>query len=121
MQYAATTAQCPTCESVYRHLDRDEDGRSYFETTPCSDPTCEVRLCGGTCAHLSFTCDGCGGLFCLEHLILIPDGTDRPLKVCTVCCEDVKIEPAPLPRRLAMLAEAGCTPAEAAAFIREVA
>ena len=121
MQYAATTAHCPVCDSVFYGCDQDEDGYPYFETTRCADPTCEVRLCGATCQELSFQCDGCGHRFCLAHLVLIPDGTDRPLKCCAICAAGVELVPEPVVRRYAMLAEAGCTLEEAAAFIQEVA
>ena len=108
MQYAATTAHCPVCDSVFYGCDQDEDGYPYFETTRCADPTCEVRLCGATCQELSFQCDGCGHRFCDAHQIFQLD-TDR---FCATCF---------LEARYAMLAEAGCTLEEAAAFIQEVA
>ena len=98
MQYA-TTARCPACDSVFYGCDRNEDGSPYFETTRCAAPGCEVRLCGSTCQELSFACDACGHRFCLSHLFLIPDGTDRPLKCCPECAACCKETIAPLPIR----------------------
>ena len=71
--------------------------------------------------HFGFHCDGCGRRFCLAHLILIPDGAGRPLKCCAICAAGVEMAPEPVIRRYVMLAEAGCTLEETAAFLREVA
>ena len=121
MQYAATTAQCPACNSVFYGCDRDEDGRPSFESLPCADAGCEVYLCHGICQELSFSCDGCGRRFCLSHLILIPDGADRPLKCCAICAAGVELAPVPIVRRLVMLAESGCSLQQVAGHINEVA
>ena len=97
MQYAATTTECRNCGSVFHHCDRDEDGRPYIETTLCNLPGCEVRLCGATCQELSFECDSCASRFCNAHLVLIPDGTDRPLNCCPACAGEVeRIAPVPI-------------------------
>jgi hypothetical protein len=91
------TATCTHCDTTFRGVDRDEDGRPYFESTRCASPGCEVYLCGAGCESLSFACDGCGARFCLEHIILVPDGTPRPLKCCAVCAGEVeRIAPVPI-------------------------
>ena len=61
------TAICTSCESIFYHVDRDEDGAPYIETTRCAHPGCEVYLCKAGCEHLSFACDGCGLRFCETH------------------------------------------------------
>ena len=50
------TAICTSCESIFYHVDRDEDGAPYIETTRCAHPGCEVYLCKAGCEHLSFAC-----------------------------------------------------------------
>jgi hypothetical protein len=80
MQCAATTAECPTCNSVFHHCDRNEDGSPYLETTRCAHPGCEVYLCHAGCEHLSFFCEGCRSRFCGEHKVAL-DG----LELCADC------------------------------------
>ena len=122
MQYAATTETCNTCQTTFHHLDRDEDGRASIPSVKCADPSCDTWLCLSVCLeHFGFHCDGCGHRFCLAHLILIPDGADRPLKCCAICAAGIEMAPEPVIRRYVMLAEAGCTLEETAAFLREVA
>lgn len=94
--YAARSARCPHCQTVFHGVDANEDGSPYLEATKCATPTCDVYLCGATCQELSFSCDGCGRRHCNEHLILVPDGTDKPLKCCAVCARECRIEPVPI-------------------------
>jgi hypothetical protein len=109
MQYAdQTTAECPTCQTVFRHCDREEDGRPYIESTRCASPGCEIYLCGAACQTLSWQCDGCRGRFCDAHPVFTV-GNDR---FCAGCVQEL---------RRAMLADTGCTLEEAAAFERMVA
>ena len=96
------TATCPNCDTLFTHVDRNEDGSPYFETTRCTSPGCEVYLCQAGCEELSFACDSCNHRFCLAHLVLIPDGTPRPLKCCAACAGEVeRIAPVPIrPERI---------------------
>ena len=102
------TATCPNCDTLFTHVDRNEDGSPYIETTRCAAPGCEVRLCHATCLELSFQCDGCRGFFCEHHPVFTLD-SDR---FCMACMFEL---------RRAMLAEVGCTIEEVAAFERMVA
>lgn len=97
------TATCTHCDTTFPHVDCNEDGSPYIEAIRCASPGCEVYLCGATCQELSFACDACGLRFCLSHLILIPDGTDRPLRCCPACatCCKPEIAPQPVPIRSA--------------------
>jgi hypothetical protein len=61
------TATCTHCESVFRNVDRNEDGSPAIESTRCAHPGCEVYLCRAGCEHLTFTCGACGRRFCSEH------------------------------------------------------
>jgi hypothetical protein len=54
------TATCTNCESIFRNVDRNEDGSPAIEQERCARPGCEVYLCRAGCEHLSFRCDGCG-------------------------------------------------------------
>ena len=65
------TAICPNCETAFRGVDRNEDGSPAIETIRCAHPGCEVYLCQAGCEHLSFTCEACGGRFCLEHKVIL--------------------------------------------------
>lgn len=70
MHYADRTAECPTCNTTFHNLDRDEDGRPEIpDTKPCNSPGCEARFCSAACEHLTFSCEGCGKRFCLEHKV----------------------------------------------------
>lgn len=55
---------CPTCNTSYRNIDRDEDGIAQTPTIKCADPNCPTLLCP-YCA--SFSCAGCGQTFCVDH------------------------------------------------------
>jgi hypothetical protein len=86
MQYAAPTAECPTCQTVFRGCDRNEDGSPAIESTRCAHPGCEVYLCRAGCEHLSFTCEGCRKRFCAEHKVTFDE-----LPYCLGCAaEDVE-------------------------------
>jgi hypothetical protein len=84
MEYAASTAECPACNSVFRGCDRNEDGSPYIEATRCAHPGCEVYLCRAGCEHLSFTCEGCARRFCAEHKVTFDE-----LGLCLGCAVEV--------------------------------
>ena len=65
------TATCSHCESLFQHVDRDEDGSPAIESARCSQPGCEVYLCGAGCMELSFQCEGCDKRFCGEHKLTL--------------------------------------------------
>ena len=65
------TATCNRCESTFRHVDRKEDGSPAIKSTGCSQPECEVYLCGAGCMELSFQCEGCSKRFCCEHKLTL--------------------------------------------------
>src|ERR1017187_7638791 len=84
------SAPCPTCNTFFERLPVEyyEDGGYVFlEVRPCADPICGKLLCA--CCD-QFHCDGCGETFCADHLVSIPDGTDRPLHFCTACADASK-------------------------------
>ena len=84
------SGSCPTCETLFERLpvEYDEDGGyAFLEMHPCADSVCEKLLCA--CCD-QFHCDGCGETFCADHLVSIPDGTDRPLHCCTACANESK-------------------------------
>src|SRR5262245_25432163 len=90
------SATCPNCQAHFDSLpvDGDENGNCYvvFPVTACA--TCSLLLC--PCC-LQFTCE-CGQVRCLEHAILVPDGTSKPLKCCAACfaeCEPLELPFAP--------------------------
>ena len=95
------SASCPTCDTLFERLpvEYDEDyGYAVLEVHPCADPACDKLLCA--CCD-QFHCDGCGHTFCADHLVSIPDGTDRPLHCCPMCaleCEPLEL-PDPIPAR----------------------
>jgi hypothetical protein len=74
------TATCTNCHSMFRGVDRNEDGSPVIENTRCAHPGCEVYLCRAGCEHLSFTCDGCARRFCSTHEVVIDE-----LALCLVC------------------------------------
>jgi hypothetical protein len=87
------TATCTNCESIFRNVDRNEDGSPAIETSRCALPGCEVYLCHAGCRHLSFTCDACGRRFCDAHLVQVPDGEEnRPLDCCAACAACFAVE-----------------------------
>jgi hypothetical protein len=99
MRRTHTSASCPTCETLFERLpvECDEDGGyAFLEVRPCADPECGKFLCA--CCD-QFHCDGCGQTFCADHLVSVPDGTDRPLHCCACCAaeSDACELPAPLP------------------------
>jgi hypothetical protein len=60
-----------------------------------------------------FHCDGCGQLFCADHLVSVPDGTDRPLHCCPACAAECEV--LALPPRIPPASETHpVLPAEAA-------
>jgi hypothetical protein len=91
MQYAAPTAECPTCQTVFRGCDRNEDGSPYIEATRCAHPGCEVYLCRAGCEHLSFFCEGCRSRFCGEHKVTL-DGLDLCVECAVRLLEDQEPE-----------------------------
>ena len=97
-------ATCPTCDTRFIGVDRNEDGSPYIESTRCAHPGCAVYLCRATCQELSFVCDGCRSRFCGEHPVFTVD-TDH---FCAACLQELQ---------RAMLAEAGCTLEEVATYV----
>ncbi len=93
-----TTHTCPNCGTDFDRLplDYDEDGQGYavLETQACAEATCGKLLCH--CCE-SFQCDSCGELYCQAHLVLIPDGADRPLRCCAACAAEGDELVAPMP------------------------
>lgn len=86
-------ATCPECNTDFDRLpvDRDEDGAyAALPVKPCT--ACGKCLCP---ACDRFHCDGCGDTFCADHLVSVPDGTDRPLHCCQACADEC--EPCELP------------------------
>ena len=83
-------ANCQTCGTTLESLPiaRDECGAyAVIEDHPCAEPTCGNLLCS-VCDQ--FHCDGCGQTFCIDHLVSVPDGTDRSLRLCTECDAESK-------------------------------
>ena len=71
----------------------DEDGAyAVLEVRPCAE--CHALLCP---ACSVFQCDCCGDTFCTLHLVVLPDGTDQPLRVCTACAATEEEEVLPIP------------------------
>ena len=80
------TAPCTNCESIFRNVDRNEDGSPAIESTLCAHAGCEVYLCSAGCKHLSFTCEGCRKRFCSAHKVAIYE-----VALCLGCAvEDVE-------------------------------
>ncbi len=96
------------CESIFRNVDRNEDGSPAIEATPCAHPDCPVYLCQAGCEHLSFVCDACAKRYCAAHPVFTLDGE----RFCGECF---------LEMRRARLSEVDCTPEEIVAFPQEVA
>jgi hypothetical protein len=88
-----TSATCPTCDTPFERLpvEYDEDGSecAALEVRPCADSLCGklLRFC---CPH--FRSDA---FFCADHLVSVPDGTDRPLHCCPTCAAECEIEALP--------------------------
>jgi hypothetical protein len=80
MRTRFASASCPTCLTLFDRLpveyDEDGNGCAVLEVRPCADSICGKMLCA--CCD-QFHCDGCGQTFCADHLVSVPDGTDRPL------------------------------------------
>jgi hypothetical protein len=74
------TATCTHCETIFRGVDRNEDGSPAIETARCAYPGCDVNLCPLGCEHLSFQCEGCGRRFSDAHRVVL-DGSPY----CLVC------------------------------------
>jgi hypothetical protein len=90
------SATCPNCQTDFDRLalDGDEDGNCYVVLPVAACATCGVLLC--PCCE-QFTCE-CGQVHCAEHVILVPDGTPKPLKCCGACasgCEPLEVPLAP--------------------------
>src|SRR6185295_13034098 len=77
-----------TCNTEFDRLPvafDEEGGYAVLEVHLCADSVCKKLLCG--CCD-QFHCDGCGGTFCADHLVSVPDGTDRPLHCCPPCADE---------------------------------
>jgi hypothetical protein len=88
-------ASCPTCDTTFTRVPvhGDEDGAyAALELKPCGN--CGALLC--PCCE-QFQCCGCAQIFCLEHLVNVPDGTSNPLRCCTTCAAEVEAIELPLP------------------------
>jgi hypothetical protein len=89
-----TSAACPECKTDFDRLPveyDEEGGYAVLPVHPCAHETCGKFLC--PCCD-QFHCDYCGGTFCADHLVSVPDG-ERPLHLCTECA--VGVEPLDLP------------------------
>ncbi len=90
-----TSAECPNCETTFDRLplDYDEDGigTAVLEVHPCA--LCGALLCP-CCGQ--FQCDGCDETFCSLHMVIVPDGTPKPLRCCPRCAFEGEIEQLPL-------------------------
>jgi hypothetical protein len=84
-----TSGSCPSCETIFEHLpveyDEDGTGCAVLEVRPCGHSECGKMLCA--CCD-QFHCDGCGQPFCADHVVVIPDGTERPLRCCRECAAE---------------------------------
>ncbi len=80
---SAMNAECETCGSIFRGVDRSEDGEPEIPGRACADKTCGAWICPAGCQELSFSCDGCSGVFCEEHQINF-----QGLRVCIACLQD---------------------------------
>jgi hypothetical protein len=91
-----TSASCPNCGTLFARLpvEYDEDGGyAVLEVHPCADPVCGKLLCG--CCE-QFHCDGCGHMFCADHMISVEDGTETPSHCCPSCAEETEPPDPPL-------------------------
>ena len=97
------SATCPNCQTYFDRLpvERDENGAYVvLESRPCA--TCGQMLC--PCCS-TFACDGCNQIHCSDHVVVVPDGTDKPLKCCATCAAEC--EPLELPAVAAMCPDCG--------------
>lgn len=110
-----TTAECPECRASFDRLplEYDEDGMgcAVLEVTLCTDAACGKLLC--PCCD-KFACDGCGATFCADHLVSVPDGTDRPLHCCAACAAECEEVPARVPAQRELVYAAGAGSMEVA-------
>lgn len=83
---------CGYCGAEFR-VDQDEDGYAEVPGEYCADPECGNRLCPVCLDHFAFACDGCGLTFCSDHQVLVPDGTDKPLRLCKGCALEADVWP----------------------------
>ena len=90
-----TTAVCPTCQTRFAHLDRNEDGAPELPVASrCRHPGCEARFCGPECDPWSFLCE-CGRRFCRTHAVDL-----FGMKLCLPCAvQAMEDEPACARRR----------------------
>ena len=98
MKTKFASASCPTCNTFFERLPieyDDSDAYAFLEVRPCADISCGKMLCA--CCD-QFHCDGCGQTFCSDHLVSVPDGTDRSLHCCPTCA--LECEPGELPARI---------------------
>lgn len=95
-QYGQT--ECSTCQTSFEGLPVEHDGDRIFailETTAC--PVCFVQLC--PCCNATH-CQDCGAFVCSSHIVIIPDGTPKPLELCPACAaealqQELELEPVP--------------------------
>jgi hypothetical protein len=115
MRKTFASATCSQCNADFDRIpvDYNEDGTGYvaIPTTPCADPKCSVLLC--PCCD-QFHCDGCGDTFCAEHMVSVPDGTERPLHCCRPCADEVAQQELPLEELPARMEPGSAHPADAA-------
>lgn len=81
-------ASCPTCETEFSRLPVEYDGDNalvVLETKPC--PFCFVELCA--CCNAKH-CQDCGDFVCSEHIVIVPDGTPKPLELCPACAVEAQ-------------------------------
>ena len=65
----AKRAECPVCGTVFRGVDRDEDGAPEVPAAgPCALAACGRTFCTEGCEERTFVCD-CGHRFCRDHAI----------------------------------------------------
>jgi hypothetical protein len=98
MRLRFTSITCAACGSHFDHVpvERDENGGYVvLEVKACREPGCGALLCA--CCDQSY-CDGCGQLFCSDHLVSVPDGTETQLHCCPTCAAES--EPLELPERI---------------------
>jgi len=76
-------AECETCGSIFRGVDRSEDGEPEIPGHECADEFCRAWICPAECQELSFSCDGCSRVFCESHQINF-----QGLRLCTACLQE---------------------------------
>ena len=76
-------AECETCGSIFRGVDRSEDGAPEVPGRECDDEFCRAWICPAGCQELSFSCDGCSGVFCESHQIHF-----QGLRLCLDCLQE---------------------------------